>query len=117
MRESDFKELLSKQPDMEEAMVYLRKFSEEEQQQILTEAKEKNHRDQMAREDYVFDQGLQEGMEKGRQEGVEKGRQEGVEKLIINMLKNGASINFISKYTDWSEEKIKQIKDRYTTES
>ena len=90
-------------------MVYLRKFSEEEQQQILTEAKEKNHRDQMAREDYVFDQGLQEGMEKGRQEGMEK--------LIINMLKNGASINFISKYTDWSEEKIKQIKDRCTTES
>ncbi len=51
-------------------MTYLRKFSEAEQRQILKEAREKNRRDQVAREDYVFDQGLEKGRKEGRAEGL-----------------------------------------------
>ena len=64
MGQQEFKELSGKGPEMEEAMAYLHKFSEEEQRQILREVREKNKRDQMAREDYIFDQGKEEGIQK-----------------------------------------------------
>ena len=37
MGQQEFKELSGRGPEMEEAMTYLRKFSEEEQRQILRE--------------------------------------------------------------------------------
>ena len=74
-------------------MTYLRKFSAEEQQQILMDAKERNRMDREAREAYVFDTGVAEGIEKG------------MEKLVLSMLKNGISLNLISKCTGWSEKK------------
>ncbi len=93
--EKEFKELSGRGPEMEESMAYLRKFSEEEQRQILRDAREKNRRDRVAREDYVFDQGKEEGREE----------------LVIQMLKNGADINFVSKFTGLSKAEIKKLKN------
>ena len=95
-------------------MMYLRKFSLEEQQQIIADAKEKNRRDRVAREAYVFDEGKAEGEAKGRAEGEAKGRAEGEAeeriKLITSMLKNDISMKLIAKCTGLSVEEISKLK-------
>ncbi len=106
MGQQEFKELSGRGPELEEAMTYLRKFSEAEQRQILREAREKNRRDQVAREDYVFDQGLEEGMAKG----VAKGRKEGIEEIALNMLKNKFKLSVISNVTGLSKAEIEKLK-------
>ncbi len=119
--QQEFKELSGRGPELEEAMTYLRKFSEEEQRQILREAREKNRRDQVAREDYVFDQGLEEGMQKGRSEGIakgrkegrEEGRSEGIEEVALNMLKSNFKPSVISEITGLSTEEIKKLKNDF----
>ncbi len=95
--QQEFKELSGRGPEMEEAMTYLRKFSEEEQRQILREAREKNRRDQVAREDYVFDQGKEEGMQKGMQ------------KVALNILKSNFKPSVISNITGLSKNEIKKL--------
>ena len=94
--------------------MYLRKFSLEEQQQIIADAKEKNRRDRVAREAYVFDEGRAKGEAKGRAEGKAEGRAEGEAKerikLITSMLKNGANMDFIAKCTGLSVEEISKLK-------
>ena len=103
MGQQEFKELSGRGPEMEKAMAYLRKFSEEEQRQILREAREKNRRDQVAREDYVFDQGKEEG----RLQGKEEGRKE----IALNMIQNKMGASIISKITGLSEKEIKKLKN------
>ena len=101
MGEREWKELSRKGSEMEEAMAYLRKFSREEQFRILEEAQEKNRRNQMAREDYVFDK----GKEQGKEEGIKKGRME----IIFTMLQEKADPSFISKVTGLSETEIQKL--------
>ena len=122
MKNKDYQKLLDKDSEWKEAMMYLRKFSLEEQQQIIADAKEKNRRDRVAREAYVFDEGKAEGEAKGRAEGRAEGKAEGRAegkaegeakeriKLITSMLKNGANMDFIAKCTGLSIEEISKLK-------
>ncbi|TAE40287.1 MAG: hypothetical protein EAY79_04210 [Runella slithyformis] len=57
----------------------------------------------------IYDELIQEGMERGRAEGIEKGRAEGIEKTILNAFDNGVSIEFIRTITGESIEKVRQI--------
>ncbi len=52
-KNKDYQKLLDKDSEWKEAMMYLRKFLLEEQQQVVADAKEKNRRDRVAREAYV----------------------------------------------------------------
>ena len=104
MGEREWKELSQRGHEMEEAMAYLRKFSEEEQFQILAEAREKNRRDRMARDEYVFDQGKEEGLTTG----IQKGRME----IIFNMLQKKADISFISEVTGLPVTEIQKLQKR-----
>ena len=56
-----------------------------------------------------MEKGVKEGMEKGIKEGMEKGVKEGIKNLIINMQKNGASIEFIQKTTNLQQKEIDEI--------
>ena len=94
MGERESKELSSKDPEMESAMSYLRKFSRNEQFQILEEAREKNRRDQVAREHDKF----------------HAGRMQRQTELILNMLEKKADISFISEVTGLSEEEINELR-------
>ncbi|MCM1060864.1 MAG: hypothetical protein NC452_11305, partial [Eubacterium sp.] len=47
--------------------------------------------------------------ENGLEEGMQKGIQEGTRGIIVRMLKNGKALEEISKDTDMSIEKIKEI--------
>ncbi len=104
MGQQEFKELSGRGPELEEAMAYLRKFSEAEQRQILSEAREKNRRDQVAREDYVFDQ--------GKEEGIQKGKEEGRKEIVLSMIQNKMEASIISKITGLSEKEIKNLKEK-----
>ena len=113
MGQKEFKELSGRGPEMEEAMTYLRKFSEAEQRQILSEAREKNRRDRVAREAYVFNQGKEEGMQKGMQKGRSEGRQEGMQQVALNMIQKKLNISIISEVTGLTEEEIKNLKEKH----
>jgi predicted transposase/invertase (TIGR01784 family) len=49
------------------------------------------------------------GMERGMQQGIEKGKRQEKYTLIVNMHKNGISIEQISKMTNMSVKDVKNI--------
>ena len=53
--------------------------------------------------------GIQEGIEKGIEKGMEKGKIEAKIETAIEMLRDGAEIAFVQKYTKLSMEKIKEL--------
>ena len=57
-------------------------------------------------------EGLQEGRQEGREEGRMEGRQERDRQVILNMLKENADMNFISKVTGLSSEEIQKLKKK-----
>ena len=84
----------SKNKQMEELMDWTRPLTLKESEQVIAEAEEKQRRDRIAREDYVFDQGLEEGMEK----------------VALNMLNEKVDPHLIGKVTGLSLEKLKKLK-------
>ena len=54
-------------------------------------------------------EGLEKGMEKGRAEGMEKGKSEEKTQTVINLYKEGSSIDFIAKITNLTCEEIAEI--------
>ena len=139
MGEREGEKLSSKGQEMEEAMFHLKELSREESLRLVEEAREKAWKDQAAREDDSFNRGIEkgkaqgieegkaqgieegkaQGIEEGRTQGIEKGKAQGIEKgrtqgqkdLILNMLKNGLEISFISKITGFSEKEISKLKE------
>ena len=97
MGEKEGNELSMKGQEMEEAMFHLKELSRDEGLRLVEEAREKAWKDQTAREDDSFNRGIEKGMEKGKKE------------LVINMLKQGLDVPFISKVTGLSKEKIKKL--------
>lgn len=63
--------------------------------------------DQEEYEKTIRDESYREGVEKG----VEQGMQLGQTGLVVNMLKNGLSPDEIKKYTNASDEVIRQAKE------
>ena len=78
-------------------------------ERILAEAKEKAKRDQWARAEYKFDQGIA----KGEQLGIVKGRQEGDRQRQINMarrmLKANKPMAEICEFTELSEAEVRKL--------
>ena len=123
MGEREGEKLSSKGQEMEEAMFHLKELSREESLRLVEEAREKAWKDQAAREDDSFNRGIEkgkaqgieegkaQGIEEGRTQGIEKGRTQGQKDLILNMLKNGLEISFISKITGFSEKEISKLKE------
>ena len=92
---------------MEEIMDWTRPLTSEEQQQLLSEAREKYQRDRLARDEHVFEQGMEKGMEKGKAEG----KAEGMQAVALSMLKAKADIVFISNITGLSTDEINKLKN------
>ena len=99
MGEEDRRLFSSKSLKMEELMDWTKPLSLKEQEHILSEAREKNRRDRVARDLYVLQQGRQEGMEKEKQA------------VALAMLKKGADEAFILEVTGLSEEEIDKLKN------
>ncbi|MCG8339845.1 MAG: ISNCY family transposase, partial [Cytophagales bacterium] len=54
-------------------------------------------------------QGRQEGIQRGRQEGIQRGRQEGILETAKQFIKQGVSLDIISKATGLSKEELAQL--------
>ena len=127
MGASEKQQFSSRSKAMGEIMGWTIPLTEEEQYQVLADAVEKNRRDRVARDDYVFDQGLEkgreegreqgreqgreEGMQKGREQGIEKGLEKGIEQVALKMLKEKADKDLISKVTGFSADEIKKLEN------
>jgi predicted transposase/invertase (TIGR01784 family) len=57
----------------------------------------------------IYDQLIQEGLEKGRTEGIEIGIEKGIEKTILNAFDNGIGLDVIRVITGETTEKIEAI--------
>lgn len=57
----------------------------------------------------IYNHGRLEGREEGRAEGLEEGRIEEGKKIIVRLLQNHMSVEFIAENTDRPVEYIRQI--------
>ena len=63
------------------------------------------------REKNVLETAKEDGLEQGIKQGIEQGIEQGIQKSIINMLREGTKLDFISKVTGKSVEEIKKIEE------
>ena len=101
MGEQEYSYFKDKGGIMAEAVEHLWTLSADETLQELAMVKERHRKDQVAREQYVYEK----GMKKGRQEGEQKGRQEAALKLI----EKDMTIQEVCEITGLSEEEIHHI--------
>ena len=60
---------------------------------------------------YAREEGMAQGIKEGIEQGIEQGSEKNKKEVIINMLKEKADYNFISKVTGKSIEEIKRIEN------
>jgi predicted transposase/invertase (TIGR01784 family) len=56
----------------------------------------------------LINQGIEQGIEQGIDQGIDKGKWD----VVMNMLREGASIDFISKVTGFTAHQIKEFKEK-----
>ena len=125
------RELAGKGKGMKEATEHLIKLSRDEKIRLYKEAQWREKAERLAREDYVreegleqglqrgleqglqrgLEQGLQRGLEQGLQQGVQKGRQEERRQLALKLLNKKTDISLISEVTGLSEAEINKGKN------
>ena len=93
---------------MRKAVEHLEELSQDEVLRLEEEAREKYIMDRKAEIAFGFDEGFEKGLSQGRQEGLSQGKQE----VIMNMVKNGMSVELISKATGLSEEEINTLQKK-----
>ena len=98
MGERDRELFASRNKKMEELMDWTRPLTLEESEQIIAEAEEKNRRDRVAEDEYIFEQGLEKGMQKGMQA------------VALNMLDEKVDRDLICKVTGLSLKELKKLK-------
>ena len=94
MGEEDIKRFASKNKQMEELMDWTRPLTAEESDLIIAEAMEKQRRDRVAQDEFVFEQGMEKGMKT----------------VALNMLKKQVELSMISEVTGLSIEELKKLK-------
>ena len=48
----------------------------------------------------------------GKRKGIEEGIEKGMERMVLNALKKKMPIKDIAEMTGWSDEKIKELKEK-----
>jgi len=79
----------------------------QKEEKDMISARERAEQDALAREDYVWLQGIEKGSKIGKMEGRAEARNE----LIHNMLKQGLSAKEIAKFTGVSQKEIETVKE------
>ena len=73
-------------------------LSQKEVEEEYLYAYDKMERDRVSREDFVYKEGIEDGIEKGRQEGFEE--------VVLKLLNAGLEIERVSEITGFSKEEI-----------
>ncbi|MEM7403402.1 MAG: hypothetical protein AAF310_05295, partial [Myxococcota bacterium] len=104
-------------PDIEEAFEILEEIGRSEQQTMLYEKAEMDHRDHLARMDKKFEEGLAQGHQQGLMEGEKKGHEKGLaegeekEKLKVAraMRAEGLDEKTIAKITGLTLQQVQAL--------
>ena len=109
----EVKEIMEKNEDVKEAVIEVRKLSQDEQLQREAELREKAIMDEKA----IYQAGLDNGKEEGRAEGHEEGRAEGekightkaIKEMAKKLLKQDMKIETIAEITGLTIEEIEAL--------
>ena len=77
-KEEEYMIVAKLNPKIRRAVAVLEELSEDERTRMIAEGREKQRRDQEAREYYAFDKGHIKGVKKGRKEGLAEGMKKGI---------------------------------------
>jgi len=91
--------LAEKNKEISECIVTLKELSEDERIQMECEAREKARRDAVAREAYVFDKGVKQGLEMGLGQGLERGLDK-MAQLVAILIKDNKLADIEKASTD-----------------
>ena len=96
----------------EELMDWTRRLTEEETREIIEEAEEKQRRDRVAHEDYIFNLGVEEGLRQVREKarGIKRSPSEENHIIAINLLKKQVNLSLVAQLTGLSIEKLEKLK-------
>ena len=103
--------LARKGEDMGLALKFLYELSADHRRQAEQEAIEKYERDQRGIKQFEYNKGMEKGIEKGKAEGMQEGMEKGQQQLILKLLERGMDLQSICKYTGFSEDAIKKLKN------
>ena len=113
----EVKEIMEKNEDVKEAVIEVRKLSQDEQLQREAELREKAIMDEKAKYQAGLDNGKEEGRAEGRAEGHEEGRAEGekightkaIKEMAKKLLKQDMKIETIAEITGLTIEEIEAL--------
>lgn len=102
----EVQEIMEKNEEIKEAVIKVRKMSEDEKLQRLADLREKAIMDEKA----IYQAGLNNGEERGKKLGREQGRAETIKEMAKKLLKQNMKIETISEITGLSIEEIEKLK-------
>ena len=105
--DKSMEEIMKKMEDFSVNEEILGAYDAEEHRQFLEESIREQCREEGWEEGKQ--QGLKQGLKQGLEEGLEQGLEQGILNTAKNMKKENADINFISKVTGLSKEKIEEL--------
>jgi len=88
-------------PEIAEAVGVIMELSEDERTRLLAEAREKYRRDEEARKEYAY----QEGLQAGQKAGLREGRREVARRLLLKK----ESVEIVAELTDLPLEEVKTL--------
>lgn len=105
----ELEELAMKDESLRQAFGAWEELSQTPESRIAYESRLKYILDEEASKKDAHAAGVKEGLEKGLERGIEQG----LEQTAINMIKEGASDEFITKVTGLSFEKVEQLRKQH----
>ena len=102
----EVKEIMEKNEDVKEAVIEVRKLSQDEQLQREAELREKAIMDEKA----IYQAGLDNGKEEGEKLGRKKGRVETMKELARKLLKQNMNIENVAEITGLTIEEIEKLR-------
>ena len=103
----EVKEIMEKNEDVKEAVIEVRKLSQDEQLQREAELREKAIMDEKA----IYQAGLDNGKEEGEKLGRKKGRVETMKEVAKKLLKQNMNIENVAEITGLTIEDIEKLKE------
>ena len=101
----EVKEIMEKNEDVKEAVIEVRKLSQDEQLQREAELREKAIMDEKA----IYQAGLDNGKEEGRAEGEKIGHTKAIKEMAKKLLKQDMKIETIAEITGLTIEEIEAL--------
>ncbi len=115
-KEGDLQKIAGKDEVIGKAYEELNQFNWSEDELLLYEEEIKRTMDNLAAQEYIFNQGMEKGRVEGMEKGMEKGIQQGVEQeklaMAKSMLNKSTEIGFIQEVTGLSKAAIEKLKQK-----